>query len=216
MDKNIKYCDIKPFMYQDVKDIVSHIIFELIDIYSKVVSLPSDICDEEGKPYSGKLKKYMRLQMKKFVREKELFGCDSINETFSISKKQLNRLLKRNKKPTHVTIFVGIIIYFLVETILENGGKDYLIQLNDSLNFDLSKKSFYYFLQKTYFVLFRVFSLENNDGSNDNKNVKAANYISDCFNAIDRTYGNVGEWYNCGSNCVRFISPYDDKEMIKC
>lgn len=216
MNQNIKYCDMKSFTYWFIKDRVSHIIFELIDIYAKVVDLPPDICNQDGKPYTGKLKKFLRLQIKKFVREKKLFGCDTINETFSISKRQLNRLLKRNKKPTHVTIFVGVIIYFLVETILENGGKDYLIQLNDNLNFDLTEQSGNYFLQKTYCALINVCGLEENDGDVSNKNVKAANYIIDCFNAINHKHRNVGEWYNGGSNGIGFMSPYVNREMIKC
>lgn len=219
MSQNIVYCNMNIFTYLFIKDKAAHIISELIDIYAKVEDLPPDICDQNGNPYQGKLKKFLRLQIKKFVRQNNVFGCDSINEKFSISRKQLNRLLKRNKKPTHISIYVGVIIYFLVDTILKRGGKNYLIQLNDELNFDLTDKIGYYFLQKTYCALIKVCGLEENDGDVSNKNVKAANYIIDSFNVIDRKHKDVGKWYNYvsdGSDDVTFTSPYVNKEVIKC
>lgn len=214
MNPNIVYCDISYYSYfrdNNNNGILEepHIILDLIEIYSRIIKHPDYVYDSNGRVCMGKLKKHLRISIGQFVRDNHLFNDERLNESFNISKKQLNNLLKRNKKPKHISIFTGVIIYYLVETILKHDGKSHLLMINGGDSKKLNFRTEIYFLRRTYNAINNILLIDDEDISN--KNFLAANYIIDFMGIINKEYANVKGWYdNKDQYTLRFQSPYDD------
>ncbi|MBD5145607.1 MAG: hypothetical protein HDT21_06850 [Ruminococcus sp.] len=204
MESNVKYCKLTRDVYKYTNDLNPCIIMELFKIYVQCQPYyPPGFFYNASSLCLGKLKKHICSKMNEFVKNAELFENDVMNKNFKLSKKQLSRILK--KKPKKISIYVAVIVYFLIQEILKSNEKNKLIELNTRLRLNLNDKSGFYFMQKAYVAVTR--SIEE-DNDNNNFVEKSANYIIDSFNRIDEKFTNVADWYENSKNEVKFGYPY--------
>lgn len=201
----VVYCKLTGVRYSRDELNVSQLLLILIKLFLELPNTPIDIFQNNDckKICMKRAKKYLCLEVQKYVKNNVNFRNDFKNR-FKLTPKQISQLLKHKCKK--ISIFSAVLIYFLVQRILENNGQNILLQKNNELNLDLNSRSGYYFMQNTYiFILNIIASVEPNNIYNIN--ALAANYIVDSFNCIDNVNGTIQNWYNNYNNNVNFICP---------
>lgn len=187
------YCKLTGVKYQKTDLNISKMLSVLIFLFLESPNTPIDIFQNSDctKICMKKAKKFICREVNKYVKNSKIFN-NNFKAEFKLTPKQVSQLLKR--RSNKISIFIVVLIYFLVERILVENGLGKLLNKNQELGLILNVESGLYFMQKTYIYLVNIIKTE--EAEPDNRTLLLANYIIDCFHRIDKATINVQNWYN--------------------